>query len=79
VVLQWSNALKLVLVNAFELFDNAIGIMGCNSNIVDVDGNVLIDALTMAHPNVGVGFARYKTHVSKRIGKPLMPTESTAT
>jgi hypothetical protein len=78
VVLQWSNALELVLVNAFELFDNAIEVMGCNSNIINVDGNVLVDALTGAHPNVVVGFAGYKTHVTKCIGDILMPMESTA-
>jgi hypothetical protein len=50
-------------MNAFELFDNAVGIMGCDSDIVDIDGNVLVDPFTGAHPNVGVGFARYKTHI----------------
>jgi hypothetical protein len=52
--------------------------MGCNSNIINVDGNVLVDALTGAHPNIVVGFAGYKTHVTKRIGDILMPMESTA-
>jgi hypothetical protein len=79
VVIQWSDALELVLVNTFELFDNAIGVMDCNGNVVGIDGDVFVDALTGMHPNVGVGFARCKTHVTKCVSKPLMPTESTTT
>jgi hypothetical protein len=79
VVLQWSNAFELVLVNIFELFDNGIEVMGCNGNSVNVDGNILVDALTQTHPSIGVGLAWYKSHVSKCVGKPLVPAESITT
>ena len=71
---DWTSILQLILVVFLEYAGYFLRILGNNTQIINIDGNVLINVAVAPHPDVVFGFGWGKLHIMKCIRKSLMPT-----
>ncbi len=73
---DWTHTFELKLILGLPKISDSLGVLGSSGNIIYIDSYVFVDVAILLHPDVGFSLARREAHVSKAIGKVLMPMKA---